>query len=175
MLVCAVQQRESDKWIHISSPAQTFLTPSCPSHPSWYHKAPSWAPCAVQQSALHMIGYICQCYSLNSFYPPFPSLHPEVLAVCLHLYSCPANRVINTIFLDSMYIVFLFLTYFILYDRVWVHPHHYKWLNFIPFYGWVIFRSQRVGHNWVTELNWTECSLYVYTISFLPIHLLMDI
>ena len=156
MLVCAVQQRESDKWIHISSPAQTFLTLSCPSDPSWYHKAPSWAPCAVQQSALHMIGYICQCYSLNSFYPPFPSLCPEVLAACLYLYSCPANRVINTIFLDSMYIVFSFSD---LLHFVWqslgsstslqmTQFHSFLWLSNI-----LLAKSRTQLSDW-TELNW---------------------
>ena len=43
--------------------------------------------------------------------------------LCLCLYSCPANRFICTIFLDSTYmcsrrmLVFLFLTYSTLYDR----------------------------------------------------------
>ena len=58
------------------------------------------------------------------------------------LYSCPANRFICTIFLDSTYIhwytifVLLFLTYFTLYDRLQVHPCLYKRPNFIPF--WLI-------------------------------------
>ena len=36
-------------------------------------------------------------------------------------------------------ICFLFLTYFTLYDGLWVHPRLYKWPNFVPFYDWVIF------------------------------------
>ena len=69
------------------------------------------------------------------------SIHPTlsfrdvstVHSLCLHLYSCPSNRLICTILLDSVYrrkytiFVFLFLTYFTPYDRLWVHPHHYKW------------------------------------------------
>ena len=34
---------------------------------------------------------------------------------------------------------FLFLTYFTLYNRFWVHPPHQHWLKCAPFYGWVIF------------------------------------
>jgi len=52
---------------------------------------------------LHMIVYICQCYSLNLSHPLFPSLCPQVHSIHLHLYSCPANRFISTIFLDSIY------------------------------------------------------------------------
>ena len=57
---------------------------------------------------------------------------PQVRSQCLHLYSCPATRFISTIFLDSTYMcqhkvfVFLFLTYFTLYDRLQIHPPHYK-------------------------------------------------
>ena len=32
-----------------------------------------------------------------------------------------------------MILVFLFLTYFALYDSLWVHPHLYKWPSFVPF------------------------------------------
>ena len=66
------------------------------------------------------------CWSLlySQFTPPSPS--PTVSTACsllLHLYSCPANRFIQTIFLDSTYMHYhmifgsLFLTYFTLYNR----------------------------------------------------------
>ena len=81
-----------------------------------------------------------------------------------------------------MVFVFLFLAYFTLYDRVYVHPHHYKWPSVVPFYGWVIFhrrswwaylqgrnRDAEVGHGLVdTEgegeggMNW-ESSIDIYT------------
>ena len=57
---------------------------------------------------------------------------PQVRSLHLHLYSCPATRFLSTVFLDSIYMsqctvfVFLFLTYFTLYDRLQVHPPHYK-------------------------------------------------
>ena len=63
--------------------------------------------------------------------PPTPC--PQVHFLCLTLYSCPATMFISTIFfLDSIHMcqhtvfVFLFLTYFTLYDRLQVHPPHYK-------------------------------------------------
>ena len=43
-----------------------------------------------------------QCYSLNLSHPLLPLLCPQVCSLCPSLYSCPANRVINTIFLDSI-------------------------------------------------------------------------
>ena len=45
-----------------------------------------------------------------------------------------------------MVFVFLFLTYFTLCDRLSVHPHFYKWPNFIIFYGWVILHWIHVSH-----------------------------
>ena len=73
---------------------------------------------------------------LSHFIPayPCPSSCPQVHSLCLCLYSCPAPRFFRTFFffLDSIYMcqhtvfVFLFLTYFTLYDRLQVHPPHYK-------------------------------------------------
>ena len=68
-----------------------------------------------QLSTLHMVVYICQCYSLNSSHSPFPavSTSPSLL---LHLYSCPANRFICTIFLDFILCVniqYLFFSFWL--------------------------------------------------------------
>ena len=48
----------------------------------------------------------------NVYVPMLLSIHPtlslptmsKVCSLCLHLYSCPENRVISIIFLDSIYI-----------------------------------------------------------------------
>ena len=95
---------------------------------------------------------LCSCFPLASYFTfssvymsmplshfvpayPSPSPCPKVHSLRLHLYSCPAPRFIRTIlifFLGSTYMcqhtvfVFLFLTYFTLYDRLQVHPPHYK-------------------------------------------------
>ena len=75
---------------------------------------------------------------------PFPSVPAcpfSMSALCL--YSCPVNRFICTIFPRVYPCVLtcsffsLFLTYFILYDRFWVHPHLCKWPNFISFHSTV--------------------------------------
>ena len=80
-------------------------------------------------------GSIYMTMPLSHFVPAYPSHSPcpQVHSLHLRLYSCPAPRFIRTIFfLDSIYMcqhmvfVFLFLTYFTLYDRLQVHPPHYK-------------------------------------------------
>ena len=38
------------------------------------------------------------------------------------------------------------MSYFILYNGFWVHPHLYKWPYFIPFSGWVIFHTLNPLH-----------------------------
>ena len=73
-------------------------------------------------------GSVYMSMPLSHFVPAYPSLSlcPQVHSLRLRLYSCPAP------FLDSIYMcqhtvfVFLFLTYFTLYDRLQVHPPHYK-------------------------------------------------
>ena len=73
-------------------------------------------------SNLHMVIYVFQCSSLSSPLPLLPLLGPQVCFLCLCLHCSPENRFISTIFLDSIYMceymmfVFLFLTYFTLYQ-----------------------------------------------------------
>ena len=82
-------------------------------------------------------GSVYMSMPLSYFVPayPSPSPCPQVHSlVGLRLYSCLAPRFFMTFFffLDSIYMcqhtvfVFLFLTYFTLYDRLQVHPPHYK-------------------------------------------------
>ena len=90
------------------------------SPPSWASShPPSSCPLRLLQSArmvslgymvafhwlpiLYMVVYICQL--LSQFAPPFPSpLCPQVHSLCLCLSSCPANRFISTVLLDSIYV-----------------------------------------------------------------------
>ena len=98
----------------------------------------------------------------------------------------------------SIHGIFLLLTYLALCDSLQIHPHLYKWSNFVSFYCWVIHsmdmslselrelvmdreawraaihgvaKSRTWLSNW-TELNWI---LYICTILSLSIRLLMDI
>ena len=75
-------------------------------------------------------------------------LLPQSLKVCsihLCLFFCFAYRVIINIFLNSIYMcydivmVFIFLTYFTLYNGLQFHPSHENWFKWILFNGWVIF------------------------------------
>ena len=60
----------------------------------------------------------------------------QICSPCLHLYSCPISRFISTIFLDFIYVcvcvyVLIYdicssLSDLLQYDRLQVHPHHYK-------------------------------------------------
>ena len=144
-----------------------------------HHRALSLAPCVIRQLPTSYLFYI---WSPNSSHPPlFPTPRPHVCSPCLHLYFCPANRFISSIFLNSIYMhsymifAFLFLTYFTLNDQLWVHPHHCKWSSFIPFYGWVIIHSWGCKEKRLSD--WTELNnpLTVCTTSSLSIHPLTDI
>ena len=82
-------------------------------------------------------GSVYMSMTLSHFVPAYPSPSPRPQVHCLHLRlcSCPAPRFFRTIYLffsDSIYtcqhmvFVFLFVIYFTLYDRLQVHPPHYK-------------------------------------------------
>ena len=100
----------------ISPPSCVSLPPSL-SHPSRSLKSTElismcYAAASHQLSILHLVVYICQCYSLTSSQLPIP---PHVLKSVLYIWIFinPATSFISTIFLDSIYMhqhmVFLFL------------------------------------------------------------------
>ena len=124
---------------HISS--LLCLSPISLSYPSrWSQSTELISLCYVaashQLSILHLVVYICPCHSLTS-----PQLNlrlpvsssPFSTSASLFL-SCPQvlQNLFKIFFLDSIYMCqhtvfgFLFLTYFTLYDRLQVHPPHYK-------------------------------------------------
>ena len=94
------------------SPSLSGLLQSSP-HPSplGHPRAPVGAPCAVTAgsrclSVLHMLVYLFQASSQFILLCP-SSLRPRVHSLHLHLYSCPVNKLISTIFLDSVYLYML--------------------------------------------------------------------
>ena len=108
------------------------LPPGSPSHPQphptplGHHRAPSWAPCAMQElptSFYFTHGSVYMSIPISHFIPPspFPPC-PKVHSLHLCLYSYPANRFISTILLILYTCVniqcFSLLTYFTLYDRL---------------------------------------------------------
>ena len=96
VLVSAVQH-ESAISIHIFPPSWVSVSP--PS--SQTSELPMLYSC-FRLSVLHMAVYICQCCTLNSSHTFPPPLCSQIHSLHLHLYSHPANRFRNTIFLDSM-------------------------------------------------------------------------
>ena len=101
--------------IYIYTHTQTHPFPlepsSYPPHltPLGHHRALSWAPCVIWQLPTSFLFYIQLCLYVNatlSICPtlPFPSAScPQVGSLRLSLHSCPENRFISTICLDSIY------------------------------------------------------------------------
>ena len=78
----------------------------------------------------YMIVYMFQCHSPKSSQPlPLPQ-SPKDCSIHQCLFYCLVYRVIVTIFLNSIYmrqytvLVFFFLAYFTLYNRLQFHPPH---------------------------------------------------
>ena len=55
------------------------------------------------RSVSHMIIYMFQCYSLKSSHPHLLPQSPKVFSLYLCLFCCLAYRVVNTIYLNSIY------------------------------------------------------------------------
>ena len=123
---------------HISSLLHLPLTlPIPPLQVVTKHQADLPVLCSCFPQAIYFIfDSVYMSMILSHFVPAYTCLSPcpQVHSLCLHLYSCPAPTFIRTFFffLDSIYMsshmvfVFLFLTYFTLYDRLQMHPPHYK-------------------------------------------------
>ena len=131
-MVFAIHRRESAMGIRVSH------HPEPPSHlPP--HPIPLGCPRALalsdllHASNLHwlsillMVIYMFQWYSLKSSHPCLLQQSPKVCSLHLCLFCCLSYRVIITIFLNSIYmcyytvLVFFFLTYFTLHNRLQFH------------------------------------------------------
>ena len=149
VLVSAAQQCESAVSVHI------YL----PSEPSSHHPVSSlqvstghWGqpPClygSLPPAICLTRGSVYMSALFSKLIPPSPSLlYPHIHSLCLCLYSCPADRFISTVFLDSIYMhiytvfAFFFLTNFTL---LWTDSRFILLTTNDPvlflFYGWVIF------------------------------------
>ena len=103
------------------------------------HPIPHGHPCAPALSALshesnldwwsvsHMVIYMFQCYSLKSSHPRLLPQNPKVCSLPLCLFCCLTNRVIVTIFLNSIYmcyytiLVFFWLTSLCIMGSSFIH------------------------------------------------------
>ena len=113
-------------------PSQTPLPPLSPPHPSGLSQCTSFeCPVSCIKPGLVIyftnVIYIFQCYSLKSFHPLLLPQSPKVCSLHLCLFCCLVYSVVLTVLLNSIYIhkypvwVFLFLTYFTLYNRLEFH------------------------------------------------------
>ena len=109
LFASATQHHEiSHVYTHTSPPSGASLPPSS-SRPLGHHGAWSWAPCAVQQLPLaisHVVGFICQCYSLSSCPPLLPQVHKPILHSCtsilalliVHQYHFPRFHIYTLVY-----------------------------------------------------------------------------
>ena len=123
-----IHQQESAISIPMSPPTQTSFPSPSPPYPSTCYRAPVWVPWVTQQIPIGYLFYIWYCKFLRYTLHTSPLLSPllppcpYVWSLCLFLHCCPKNKLISTIFLDSVYMhqyaifIFLFLTYFTLYN-----------------------------------------------------------
>ena len=133
-MVFAIHRHESAMGTHVF-PILNPLPPPSPSHP------PGSSQCTSPEHPVSCIEPGLAIYftydnihvstlPLKSTHPcPLPQ-SPKDCSLHLCLFCCLAHRVIVTIFLNSIYmcyytvLVFLFLTYFTLYNRLQFHPPH---------------------------------------------------
>ena len=122
LLVSDVPQCKSAVIKHTSPPFWVSLPCPTPT-PLYHHRGLGWAPVLhsnFSQAVYFTYGGVYMLMLLSPFTPLSPSpLGAQVNSVHLSLHSFPANRFINNIFLDSIYMhqytLFVFLTYFTLY------------------------------------------------------------
>ena len=119
-------------------------------------------------SVSHMVIYMFRCYSLKSSHPCLLPQDPKICSLCLSLFCYLAYRVIITIFLNSIYmcwytvLVFFFLAYFTLYNRLQFHPSHQNWFKWILFIIARTWKQPRCpsADEWIRKL-W-----YIYTMEY---------
>ena len=117
------------------SPSWTPLPPLSPYHPSGSSQCTSPkrpVSCIEPGLAIHFLYDIIHVLMpFSQIIPPLPlPQRPKDCSIHLCLFCCLAYRVVVTIFLNSMYmhyytvLVFFFLAYFTLYNRLQFHPPH---------------------------------------------------
>ena len=122
-------------WVCMCPPSQTHLPPPSPSHPSGLSQCTGfeWAVSCIELGLViyFTFGNIHVLMLFSQIIPPLPSpTESKSLFLYLYLFCCLTYRVIVAIFLNSIYmrqytvLVFFFLAYFTLYNRLQFHPPH---------------------------------------------------
>ena len=108
-LASAKHQHKSVICIPMDPPSGTSLPPPSPAHPLACHRALDLSHLChtanFQRLSNSTHGNVYVSMLLSQFIPPSPSTLwcSQVCSLCLHLHLCPANRLISTLFLDSIY------------------------------------------------------------------------
>ena len=120
-------QQESAVGIPVSPPSWASLPAPSPPHPSAGRRAPACVPWVTWQIPagwlFHTWWWKFPCFSLLTF-PSSPPIMSMVCSLCLFLPCCPENKFIRAITSDPIcmcqyaILLFLFLTYFTLYNRL---------------------------------------------------------
>ena len=121
-------------WPHIYMCPPILNLPPCPSppHPSGLSQSTGFE-CPASCIELALVIYFTYGnihYPLKSYQSCLLPQNPEVFSLHLCLFCCLAYRISIIIFLNSIYmhlytvLVFLFLTYFTLYNRLQSHSPH---------------------------------------------------
>ena len=127
MVFCHTSRRISHRYTHV--PSLPDPPPfSLPSPPISLLQSPCLSSLVMQKIPIGYLFYTwyCKflCYSLHTspLLPPLLPPCPWVCSLCLFLFCCPENKFISAISSDSVYMcqytvfIFLFLTYFTLYN-----------------------------------------------------------
>ena len=129
MVGFAIHSHESAMGVHVF-PILNPLPPSSPSHPSGSSQCTSpehRVSCIELGLVMYFIYdniHVSMLFS-QTITPLLSPQSPTVSSLLLSLLCCLAYTVIATIFLNSIYMCYLFfLTYFALHDRLQFHPPH---------------------------------------------------
>ena len=88
----------------MSPPSQAALPPPNTSALQVVTEQQLWVPSSYSKPHwLSILSMVIQCYSLKSSHPLLLPLCPKVCSLCLYFLCCPAHKIINSIFLDSIY------------------------------------------------------------------------
>ena len=110
VMISATHQDEPVVCIYMSPPSGASLPPPTPPHISRLSQSTgfgfpvSYTKFPLAPYFINTYGKVCATVLLSQlFLPRPPLLCPKVCPLYLCLLCCPANRIISTIFLDSIY------------------------------------------------------------------------
>ena len=154
-------------YIPISPPSCISLPPTPPSHPSRWTQSTElislcYAAASHQPSILHLIAYMCQCYSLTSSQLPFPPVSSSPFSTSASLFL-PCHQVHRYHFFRFHIYALAWCICFSLSDLL-----HSVWQTLGP------STSLQITH--FPSILWkSNIPLCIFATSSLSIHLSMDI